>query len=473
MSGLFGHQPEPTETLHTVWQANVHPDDAKRVAKSFDLLFSGQLDAVHDQHRFRRADCTWANVETHAFLIRDNEGRATRILGSMTDISERLAMEERLRQSQKLEAVGQITGGVAHDFNNLLTIIIGNTEILQEELELGHPLRKFADMSALAADRATELTNRLLAFSRKQPLHPQVIDVNLVIDGIEEMLRRTLGEYIDIKIVLARDLWSAEVDLAQLEAALLNLAINSRDAMPYGGSLMIETANASLDDEYVSTERGLKSGQYIVIAVSDNGHGIPKDQIERVFEPFFTTKAVGKGTGLGLSMVHGFVKQSEGHIRIYSDKNEGTTVKLYFPRFSDAPLTPEPAAHGGRLKRGNETILVVEDDKLILQQLMIQLTDLGYTVITAGSGAPALAILKERPDIDLLFTDVILPGGMNGRQIADAAQDIRPGLKVLYTSGYSENAIVHHGRLDRGVELLTKPYRRSALAASIRKVLES
>jgi PAS domain S-box-containing protein len=469
----FGHHPDPEGTLPTIWRANVHPDDEKRVDELLDKLLLGGIGVLHDRYRFRRADDTWAEVENHAFVIRDDEGRAIRVIGSMSDISHRLEMEDRLRQSQKLEAVGQLTGGVAHDFNNLLTIIIGNVELLQDSLAEDNPLRQFADMSAHAADRGAELTNRLLAFSRKQTLQPEVIDVNAVIGGIEDMLRRTLGENIDIQIELTDGLWLTEIDLAQVEASLLNLAINSRDAMREGGSLTIETANTTLDDDYVSTEAGLTAGDYVVIAVSDTGHGIPNHQIDRVFEPFFTTKSTGQGTGLGLSMVYGFVKQTGGHIRIYSEFDEGTTVKLYFPRYIGDHAAHGIAAVKTPLQRGTETILVVEDDALILQQLMAQLTGIGYEVVTASAGAPALDILRARPDIHLLLTDVVLPGGMNGRQIAEAAQAIRPGLKVLYTSGYSENAIVHRGRLDRDVNFLGKPYRRSELAAKVRQMLES
>lgn len=473
MTGLFGHEPDPEGSLAPVWRANVHPDDGDRIDASLGRLLSGETDTVTEAYRFRRADGTWADVENHSILIRDEDGRAARVLGSMSDISERLAMQDQLRQSQKLEAIGQLTGGVAHDFNNLLTIIIGNTEMLQDSLDEGDPIRKFADMSAVAADRAAELTNRLLAFSRKQTLQSQVIDVNSVIAGIEDMLRRTLGEDIDIEIALADVLWPTEIDIAQIEAALLNLAINSRDAMPDGGSLTIETANVVLDDDYVATEPGLRPGQYVVIAVSDSGHGISKDQIGRVFEPFFTTKPEGLGTGLGLSMVYGFVKQTDGHVRVYSEANQGTTVKLYFPRYSG-----EMPAHGSERQnapevRGHETILAVEDDALILQQLTAQFSGLGYSVVTASAGAQALDTLRDRPDIDLLFTDVVLPGGMNGRQIAKAAQEIRPGLKILYTSGYSENAFVHQGHLDQDVQLLSKPYRRSELASKVRKVLDA
>jgi PAS domain S-box-containing protein len=473
MVDLFGHSPDPEETLFDVWRANVHPEDASRVLESIDGLLLGKTEALHDRYRFRRANGNWANVENHAFLIRDDEGRAIRILASMMDVSERLAMEDRLRHSQKLEAVGQLTGGLAHDFNNLLMIIMGNIELLQEELDDTHPLRKHADMSAMAADRAADLTKRLLAFSRKQALNSEVSDVNAAVGGIEGMIRRTLGEDISIEMILADSVLHAEIDASQLEASLLNLAINSRDSMPNGGILTIETSNASLDEDYVSTEHGLKAGPYVVIAVSDTGHGIPKDQIDHVFEPFFTTKGKGKGTGLGLSMVYGFVKQSGGHIQIYSETNEGTTVKLYFPKLSDNSSIPSREKESITVIRGEETILVVEDDKLILQQLIAQLTELGYEVVSASAGAPALAILRERSDIDLLFTDVILPGGMNGREIAEAAQAIRPDLKILYTSGYPENAIVHNGRLNPGVELLGKPYRRSELASKMRKVLDA
>lgn len=472
MAQQFGHHPDPDAKEPTLWRENVHPDDQARLDESFEKLLLGEIDASHERYVFRRADGSWAHVEDHAFPIRDDEGRIVRVIGSMADISDRLDMEEQLRQSQKLEAVGQLTGGIAHDFNNLLTIIMGNTEMLQDSLEQDSPLRRFADASAVATDRAAELTNRLLAFSRKQMLQPQVLDVNAVITDFEDILSRTLGEDVDIEIDLANDIWLTEIDLAQAEAAILNLAINARDAMQGGGLLTIETANVVLDEAYVSSEPDVPAGHYIVIAVSDTGHGIPKDQITKVFQPFFTTKAVGQGTGLGLSMVHGFVKQTGGHIRIYSEVNEGTTVKLYFPRYVGDREEQGNTSQDRPLQHGQETILVIEDDVLILQQLMAQLTGLGYRVITASAGPPALDILRARTDIDLLLTDVILPGGMNGRQIADAARAIHPDLKVLFTSGYSGEAIVHHGRLDSVVNFLGKPYRHSELAAKVREVLD-
>ena len=473
MARQFGHHPDPEATEPELWHDNVHEDDQARVDESFEKLLMGEIGSAHEQYRFRRADGSWAHVDDHAYPIRDQDGRIIRVIGTMADVTERLQMEERLRQSQKLEAVGQLTGGVAHDFNNLLTIIIGNIEMLQDSLDEDNPLWRFAEASAVAADRAAELTSRLLSFSRKQMLQPRVIDINAVVSDVEDMLRRTLGENIDIRINLGDGLWSTETDLAQVEAALLNLAINARDAMRDGGALTIETANAVLDEDYVAGEPDLVAGDYVLVAVSDTGHGISKDHIAQVFQPFFTTKAVGEGTGLGLSMVHGFVKQSGGHIQIYSEVNEGTTIKLYFPKHIGDRVDSGPILQDRALQRGQETILVVEDDVLILQQMMTQLTGLGYHVVTASAGPPALEILRSRSDIDLLLTDVILPGGMNGRQIADAASEIHPELKVLFTSGYSENAIVHQGRINSDVNFLSKPYRRSELAVKVREVLDA
>lgn len=473
MTELFGHQVLPDGALLDVWDAHVHPEDKARVTHSFDQLISGQCNEMRDRYRFRRADGSWATVEDRAFAIRNEDGRAVRILGNISDISERLAMEDRFRQSQKLEAVGQLTGGIAHDFNNLLTIIMGNTELLLEKLEDDSPLRQYADMSAMAVDRAVELTSRLLAFSRKQALQPKVSDVNVVIAGLEAMLRRTLGEDVDIRLIRSADLWQTEVDPAQLEGALLNLAVNARYAMPDGGSLLIETSNVCLDDGDPMPDSDLNPGEYVAISVSDNGCGIGKDDLDRVFEPFFTTKPVGQGTGLGLSMVYGFVKQTGGHVRIYSEPGEGTTIRMYFPIYSGSRVHTAPRVAPMPTDHGDETILIVEDDDLIRQQLSVQLSDMGYDVVVATAGAAAMTALQERPDIDLLLTDVVLPGGMNGRQVADAAQQVRPGLRTLYTSGYPENALVHHGRLDRGVELLNKPYRRSDLSSKVRKVLDA
>ena len=469
---IFGHRVDPEGAMPTVWRANVHPDDVARVDSALDRLLQGQADSVLERYRFRKAEGSWTTVEDRAFAVRDHDGAVVRVLGSMSDISERVLLEDRLRQSQKLEAVGQLTGGVAHDFNNLLTVIIGNAELLQDELVLGSRLRMNADMIAKAADRAADLTNRLLAFSRKQPLQPRILNVGDLVRDMQAMLQRTLGADIGIDCITPGDLWQTEVDPGQLETALLNLVINARDAMSGGGMLTIESRNVLLDDDYVSSEPTLVAGRYVMIAVSDTGQGIAPDMINRVFEPFFTNKEVGKGTGLGLSMVYGFVQQSGGHVRIYSELGHGTTVKLYFRAAAGeqptAAMDPPSRPHGGM-----ETILVVEDDPSLLQQVCAQLLSLGYRVHSAANGQSALQVLRDHPEIDLLFTDIVLPGGMNGRQIAEAAQAVRPDLKVLYTSGYSENVIIHHHRLDPGIELLSKPYRRAELASRIRKVLET
>ncbi|MGY6534804.1 MAG: PAS domain S-box protein [Pararhodobacter sp.] len=469
---VFGHDPAQIEPGLESWINRLHPDDRDAAVASVHTLLSGSDQFWSGEYRFRHADGHYLTVFDRSFVIRDARGKAIRMLGSMIDISTRRELESRLRQSQKLEAVGQLTGGVAHDFNNLLTVILGNAEILASHLGDQARLRALAEMTATAAERGAELVNRLLAFSRKQALDPRVLDVGALISGMDALLRRALPESIDIRIVRAADLWQAEIDASQLEAALLNLALNARDAMPRGGHLTIEMANALLGDDYAASEPELAPGRYVLISVTDSGKGMVPEVLERVFEPFFTTKEVGKGSGLGLSMVYGFVKQSRGHIRVYSEPGEGTCVKLYFPRSTDTETEPLSDSADAQIAGGAESILVVEDDAMVREHLVASLIGLGYTVHAAETGPQALEILRELPGLDLLFTDVVLPGGMNGRELADAARSLRTGLKVLFTSGYSENAIVHHGRLDAGVELLGKPYRRDELAAKVRKVLD-
>jgi PAS domain S-box-containing protein len=470
---IFGHETDSSGSLQTGWRMHVHSDDLARVDAAAQKLLSGQSNSQKLQYRFRRADGSWAIVEDNAFAMLDDLGKVSRVLGSMTDISEQTFLEERLRQAQKMEAVGHLTGGVAHDFNNLLTIILGNTEILEEELnDLPH-LQRLAKMSLDAAAHGADLTNRLLAFSRKQPLEPKVLDVAQLIQGLDGLLRRTLPENIDIEIVRSGGLWKIEADASQLESALLNLTVNARDAMPDGGSLTIEMANAMLDDDYAAKELDVTPGQYVVIVVSDTGHGIPADILPRVFDPFFTTKEVGKGSGLGLSMVFGFVKQSGGHVRVYSEVDEGTAIKMYFPRSLAKPENSiADRARRKTITGGTESILVVEDDGAVREYVTAQLQWLGYHVFEASAGAEAMEVLNQTAGIDLLFTDVMMPGGMGGRELADAARQLRPSLKVLFTSGYTENSIVHQGRLDPGVRLLNKPYRREQLAAKIREVLD-
>ena len=385
--------------------------------------------------------------------------------------------QEQLRQSQKMEAVGQLTGGIAHDFNNLLQVVIGNLEILQRNLpDDTARLRRSAENAMNGARRAAALTGRLLAFSRRQPLAPQPVDVNGLVAGMSELLGRTLGETVGLETALSDGLWRAEADPNQLENAMLNLAVNARDAMPDGGKLTIETANARLDRAYAARNAGTTPGHYVAVAVSDTGTGMDKQTLERVFEPFFTTKEVGKGTGLGLSQVYGFVKQSGGHVKIYSEPGEGTSVKLYLPRSvgdaaergKEGDEAPVPA--GSR----TETVLVVEDSAEVRAYSAEVLRELGYRVLEAHDGPSALAVL-ERPAgarVDLLFTDVILPSGMTGVTLAERARTLRPGLKVLFTTGYARSAAHHSGRVDPGVELIAKPFTYADLAIRTRAVLD-
>jgi PAS domain S-box-containing protein len=386
------------------------------------------------------------------------------------DLTDKIAAEERIRHAEKMEAIGQLTGGVAHDFNNILTVITGTIEILAEAVAKEPQLAAITKMIDEAAARGAELTQHLLAFARKQPLQPREIDINALIIDTAKLLRPTLGEQIQIESVFEDESSVAIVDPNQLTTALLNLALNARDAMPDGGKLILETGSAYLDEVYAGNN-DIQPGHYVLIAVSDTGTGIPSHMLDRVFDPFFTSKGPGKGTGLGLSMVYGFVKQSAGHIKVYSEEGHGTTIKMYLPpgniaAASSEGVTPMP------IEGGHETILVVEDDRLVRDYVLTQLHALGYVTLQAANAAEALAIVAAGKRFDLLFTDVIMPGKMNGRQLADELLKARPDLKVVYTSGYTENAIIHHGRLDSGVLLLAKPYRKSDLARILRKALD-
>ena len=382
--------------------------------------------------------------------------------------------EEALRQSQKMEAVGQLTGGVAHDFNNILQIIIGNLDTLQRNLPQDAGRQQRAAANAMkGARRAASLTQRLLAFSRRQPLDPRPININALVSTLSELLQRTLGEAIAVEVVTGAGLWGVEVDPNELESAILNLAVNARDAMPEGGKLTLETCNASIDQAYAKTHAEVLPGQYVAICVSDTGTGMDDATLNQAFEPFFTTKAVGKGTGLGLSQVYGFVKQSGGHVKIYSEIGEGTTVKVYLPRHTGEGEAVDDHEADHLPKGGSqESVLVVEDDDDVRTYSAETLRELGYRVLEAHDGPSALRLLERQPHVDLLFTDVVLPGGMTGAQVAAQARDLRPDLKVLFTTGYARNAIIHHGRLDKGVQLITKPFSYSELAAKVRDVLD-
>jgi PAS domain S-box-containing protein len=385
------------------------------------------------------------------------------------DITATRETEQKLHQAQKLDAIGKLTGGVAHDFNNMLTVIVGTTEILVADLGDKPELQEVAALINQAADRCTGLIQHLLAFARKQPLQPRNVDINASISDIAKLLRPTLGEQIEVQSILEPGAATALIDPSQLANALINLAINARDAMPRGGKLILETANVVLDEGYALNNADVCPGAYVMVAVSDTGAGMSAEMCEKVFEPFFTTKPAGKGTGLGLSMVYGFVKQSGGHINIYSEESHGTSIKLYLPAASGSADLAFPVA--APAPGAGETILVVEDDALVRGFVVTQLQSLGYRTAAADDGQAALEYVESGQPFDLLFTDVVMPSGMTGRQLAAEVTRRQPGTKVLYTSGYTDSAIVHHGRLDQGVMLLSKPYRKSELAGMVRLAL--
>jgi len=390
---------------------------------------------------------------------------------ALSDVTESTKIEQQLRHAQKMDAIGQLTGGVAHDFNNLLTVITSTIDLLADGVADKPELAAIAKLIGEAAARGAELTSHLLSFARKQALQPREVDVNELVLASANLLRPTLGENIEIRTKLAAGAWPAMIDPGQLTTALLNLAVNARDAMPGGGKLTLETANIVLDEDYAAANRDVRAGPYVMVVVSDTGTGIPRDIQDKVFEPFFSTKEVGKGTGLGLSMVYGFIKQSGGHVKIYSEQNIGTAIRLYLPQ-ATAVADPQTAASVPPVSGGNETILLVEDDPLVRVSVTTQLKSLGYRIIPAENAAAALKLLDDGAPFDLLFTDVIMPGPMNGSQLAKEMTKRRPGTKVLFTSGYTESAMVHHGRLDPDVLLLQKPHRREDLARALRKALD-
>jgi signal transduction histidine kinase/ActR/RegA family two-component response regulator len=391
---------------------------------------------------------------------------------TLLDVTERRRNEAALRQAQTLESVGRMTGGIAHDFNNLLTVIIGGLGLLRGMAGRDDRARQRIDMMMTAADRATRLVRQLLAFARRQPLRPQTINLAPVIQEALPLLRRAVGEFVTVECAVGAGLWNTTVDPAEFQAAVLNLAINSRDAMPDGGKLTIELTNATLDEAYAAQHAEVLPGQYVLFAITDTGAGMDAGTMAQALDPFFTTKPPGEGTGLGLPQVYGLVKQLGGHLKIYSEPGQGTTVKLYLPR-SLALETASSLPAARMTVTGRETVLLVDDDDIVRATVSAMLAELGYTVIEAPGGTEALAILRQGEKIDLLFTDVVMPGPLSGRKLADEARKLDPTLRVLYTSGYTENAIVHHGQLDPGVELLSKPYSRDELGAKLRRVLDA
>ncbi|MQT14490.1 PAS domain S-box protein [Rhizobiales bacterium Sp-1] len=478
------------------WAGVFHPEDQERSWRIWrHSLETGE--PYHIEYRLRHRSGAYRWVLGRAQAVRDGEGRITRWFGTCTDIQDivdarevlarsreeleaeierrtarLMEAEGAIRQMQKMEAVGQLSGGIAHDFNNMLSVVIGSVQMLEKRLARGdRDVQRYVDGALDGARRAASLTQRLLAFSRQQPLDPAVVQPDRLVAGMSDLLTRALGEPIEVEIVASAGLWKIFVDPSQTENAILNLAVNARDAMPDGGRLTIETANAYIDDE-LSREFDLPAGQYVMIAVSDTGTGMSDEIAARAFDPFFTTKEVGKGTGLGLSQVFGFVRQSGGNAKIYSELGHGTTIKLYLPRYyGEQDAVPPPRVPTG-VPAGapHEIILVVEDDDRVRAYSVEALQDLGYSVLEARNGEQGLSIIEERA-ITLLFTDVVMPG-MTGRQLADTAVRIQPGLKVLYTTGYTRNAVVHNGVLDPGTQLLPKPFSLEQLARKVRAVLD-
>jgi PAS domain S-box-containing protein len=420
-----------------------------------------------------RKDGTRFRADVVVDAIRDADGRLVGFAKITRDVSQRVQLEEArqaLQHAQRLEAVGKLTGGVAHDFNNILQVIGGSLQLLGGTVAGLPAAQRHVQMALAAVDRGAKLSSQLLAFARRQPLQPYVLNPGRVVRNMEDLVRRAVGEHVEVETVVSASLWNTTLDPHQLENVVLNLAINARDAMPGGGKLTVELSNTMLDDTYVSAAHEVPPGQYVLLAISDTGTGMPPEVRERAIEPFFTTKGEGQGTGLGLSMAFGFVKQSGGHFRIYSEVGHGTTIKAYFPRVLEAEQTlPEPVTN--EVRGGTETILVVEDDPNVQATVVGMLCELGYQVLRADNAEMALAVLKAGVRCDLLFTDVVMPGKLKSTEMVRQARALLPDMKVLYTSGYTQNAIIHGGRLDPGVELLSKPYRREKLASKVRQLL--
>lgn len=454
------------------WTDFTHQDDLGESLKLFDDLIMGRIDVMRQDKHYVGADETTVLTHLVTTAVRDSSGKFLYGVSIIEDVGEQRRMEAQLRQAQKMEAVGQLTGGIAHDFNNLLTIVMGNLELLQMRVK-GDEAGERSILTALSAvRRGAELTHRLLAVSRRQTLSPDTVDINQLVNGMTDLLQRSLGEEIEIVTRQEAELWPALIDAGQLENVILNLAINARDAMIYGGRLTIATRNHQLGQSFAAQNPEVVQGDYVVISVTDNGTGMSSDVMERVYEPFFTTKDVGKGSGLGLSMVFGFVKQSNGHINIQSRENAGTTITVYLPRSFEAVTENSLGDDETVMLGGGETLLVVEDDPDVRAYVVGMLGDMGYQVYEAQDGKSALELLDNGLMPDLLFSDVVLPGGLNGKMVAEQAQKRCPDMKIMFTSGYAASAMSEQGRLDENVIMLNKPYTSTELGHKLRSVLD-
>ncbi len=459
-------------TDYESWKNFVHPDDRSRVEAAIARAIAKRA-ALNEEFRVSspNGEVLWINAKST--LFEGNDGLPSRMVGVHMDVTERRRLEEQLAQSQKMEAVGRLAGGVAHDFNNLLTVIGGYSTMLLEQGSWENGVRESLEEIKAASDRATNLTSQLLAFSRRQIWTPRVLPLNSIVANLDKMLRRLIGEDIDLMTSLGESAGRVNIDSAQLEQVIINLAINARDAMPGGGKLIIETANVDLDETYAHMHLAVKPGAYVRLAVSDTGIGMDASTRSQIFEPFFTTKPKGHGTGLGLSTAYGIVKQAGGNIWVYSEPGKGTSFKIYLPRVDQPEEPSHPEAAAGRSLKGTETILLVEDEDAVRLLLREALEPYGYTILEAGHGEQALSLLSEHPSpIHLLLTDVVMPG-MSGRQLADRLVSLRSKTRVLYMSGYTDDAIVHHGVLEPGLAFLQKPFTPRQLARKIREVLDS
>jgi len=472
VQALFGYPPEQIGPDRAWWSATIHPEDRERVASEVHAAIERGAASWSTEYRYRRADGSYAEVFDRGYVLRDTDGRATRMIGAMMDITQRKQLEGELRQAQKMEAVGRLAGGVAHDFNNLLTIITGRSALLLGRLKADDPLRRSVELIQKTSDRAAALTRQLLAFSRKQVLQRRILDLNTVVEDTSAMLRRLIGEDIELSLILRAGAGRVNADPGQLEQVLLNLAVNARDAMPKGGTLGLETDCARLEVAPAGRPDALPPGPYAVLRVIDTGVGMDPATQARIFEPFFTTKEPGKGTGLGLSMVHGVVRQHGGEIRVRSVVDGGTTFEIYLPQVEATADPSGPGEAAARPATGSETVLLVEDEEEVRALAREVLQRQGYTVLEAADGGHALQVYeKEGERIDVILTDVVMPR-MSGRELVDRVRATKPAMPVLYMSGYTEDAILRHGVLDASMLLLGKPFAPADLVRKIREVLD-